>query len=188
MDESEQPERPDTDAVVQALVGNHRAFLGFLEARLRNRALAEDILQDAFSRGLDKVSTLRNDESAVSWFYRVLRNAVIDHHRRAGTSDKALAQLASEMEAHEEPEVETKKAVCGCVSMLADTLKPEYAAALKRVEVEGVSVKDYAAEAGLTGNNAAVRVFRAREALRKQVVRSCGTCAEHGCLDCHCGQ
>ena len=25
-----------------------------------------------------------------------------------------------------------------------------------------------------------------REALRKQVARSCGTCAEHSCLDCTC--
>jgi hypothetical protein len=48
-------------------------------------------------------------------------------------------------------------------------------------------VKDYAVEAGLTANNAGVRVFRARDALRKQVSRSCGTCAEHGCLDCTCG-
>ena len=43
------------------------------------------------------------------------------------------------------------------------------------------------AEAGLTANNAGVRVFRAREALRRQVARACGTCAEHGCLDCTCG-
>jgi len=48
-------------------------------------------------------------------------------------------------------------------------------------------VKDYAARAGLTASNAGVRVFRAREALRKQVARSCGTCADHGCFDCTCG-
>jgi RNA polymerase sigma-70 factor (ECF subfamily) len=30
------------------LVDNHRQFLGFLERRLGDRALAEDILQDAF--------------------------------------------------------------------------------------------------------------------------------------------
>ena len=53
-------------------------------------------------------------------------------------------------------------------------------------DVDGVAVKDYAGTLGITAGNAAVRVHRAREALRKQVVRSCGTCAEHGCLDCHC--
>jgi hypothetical protein len=48
-------------------------------------------------------------------------------------------------------------------------------------------VKDYADQAGINSNNAGVRVFRARDALRKQVQRSCGTCATHGCVDCTCG-
>src|SRR5262249_44316436 len=64
----------------------------------------------------------------------------------------------------------------------------EYAQALRRVEVEGGSVRDYASEAGITPNNAAVRLFRARETLRKRVVRWCGSCAERGCVDCSCGQ
>jgi len=77
----------------------------------------------------------------IAWFYRTLRNAAIDHHRRHKTASKALE----------------------------------------------VAVKDYAIEAGISASNAAVRVFRAREALRNQVKRSCGTCAEHGGLDCSCG-
>ena len=63
---------------------------------------------------------------------------------------------------------------------------PEYAEALQRIEVEGVSVKDSAAQIGFSAINAGVRVFRAREALRTQVARACGTCADHGCLDCTC--
>ena len=48
-------------------------------------------------------------------------------------------------------------------------------------------MKDDAKEKDLTPNNASVRRFRSREALRRQLERSCGTCAEHGCLDCDCG-
>ncbi|MEX1130085.1 MAG: sigma factor-like helix-turn-helix DNA-binding protein [Vicinamibacterales bacterium] len=76
--------------------------------------------------------------------------------------------------------------ICACISRLADTLKPEYADALKSVEVDGVPVKTYAERKGLSASNAGVRVFRAREALRKRVVQSCGTCAEHGCVNCTC--
>jgi arsenate reductase len=47
------------------------------------------VLQEAFARSLDKVP-LGSEESAVAWFYRVLRNAVLDHYRRAGASDRAL--------------------------------------------------------------------------------------------------
>ena len=169
---------PDTPAAVARLVANHREFLGFLETRVGSRALAEDILQDAFIRGIGKLQSLRDDESAVAWFYRILRNAVIDHHRRHEVTDRRLAALAAELDTAE-PEDEVRGAVCQCVARLADNLKPEYAKALRRIEVDGVAVKDYAAEVGITSNNAAVRVFRAREALKKQVVRSCGTCADH---------
>jgi RNA polymerase sigma factor (sigma-70 family) len=176
---------PRSPHVVARLVSNHREFLAFLERRLGDRQLAEDILQEAFVRGLDKVGMLENDESATAWFYRILRNAVSDHYRRVSTSHRKLEAFAAELELRT-PEDETHQAVCRCVSRLADTLKLEYSSALRRIELEGVSVQDYAAEAGITPNNARVRLFRARDALRKQVGRSCGTCAAHGCVDCTC--
>ena len=179
------PALPDAPDVVARLVANHREFLGFLQARVGSRALAEDVLQDAFARGLGTLDSLRDDESAVAWFYRILRNAAIDHHRRHEVVQRRLAAFAAELDATE-PDDEVRGAVCQCVARLADNLKPAYAEALRRIEVDGLAVKDYAAEAGITDNNAAVRVFRAREALKKQVIRSCGTCAEHGCLDCSC--
>lgn len=181
----DQVTRP-TPEVLGLLVENHREFLRFLERRVGSRHLAEDILQDAFVRSADKLSALRSDESAVAWFYRTLRNAAIDYHRRQRTAGKALSAFSHELETHEEPLEETRAAVCQCVLRLASTLKPEYAEALERIEVQGVPVKTFAAEAGISSSNAAVRVFRAREALKKQLVKSCGTCAEHGCLNCTC--
>jgi RNA polymerase sigma factor (sigma-70 family) len=184
--DTSEPEPRPAPEVVRALVANHRQFLGFLERRVHSRAVAEDILQDAFVKSTTKLDTLRSDESVVAWFYRVLRNAVIDHRRRMGASDRKLNAFGQEVENWLEPDVEMRGAICRCVGELAATLKPDYAEALRTVEVEGVTVKDYAQRAGISASNAGVRVFRAREALRKQVVRSCGTCAEHGCLDCTC--
>ena len=174
---------PDVAAI---FVANHRDFLAFLERRVGSRAIAEDILQEAFVRGMGRVNA-ETDESVIAWFYRTLRNAAIDHHRRHKTAAKALEGFAAETPDKNEPDAEMRDAVCHCIKRLADTLKPEYAAALKRIDLDGVAVKDYASEVGITASNAAVRVFRAREALRTQVTRSCGTCAEHGCLDCTCG-
>ena len=187
VDLDEAAQQPLGREVVAVLVDNHRAFLAFLEKRVGRRDVAEDLLQEAFARGLDKLAAIGSEESAVAWFYRVLRNAVIDHYRRGGTSERALSALARELEVHVEPDLATRNAVCRCVGLLSATLKPEYGQALRRVDVDGLSVRDFAAEAGITANNAGVRVFRAREALRKRVVRSCGTCAEHGCVDCTCG-
>jgi RNA polymerase sigma-70 factor (ECF subfamily) len=166
------------------LIARRHEFLAFLERRLGSRVLAEDVLQEAFARSLTKVSELQQAESASAWFYRVLRNAVTDYRRRAGASARKLEALAREPADPGEPE--QVAAVCPCIGSLAKALKPEYEAALQAVEVDGATVKDYAAAVGISANNAAVRVFRAREALRLQVERCCGSCADAGCRDCTC--
>jgi RNA polymerase sigma-70 factor (ECF subfamily) len=72
------------------------------------------------------------------------------------------------------------------VSRLAATLKPEYAEALQAIDVNDTPVTVFAGAQGISPSNAGVRVFRARQALKKRVAESCGTCAEHGCLNCSC--
>jgi RNA polymerase sigma factor (sigma-70 family) len=175
---------------VAALVDNHRALLGYLERRVGDRAIAEDILQDAFAKVVARPEQVPEDgdESAVRWFYRTLRNAAIDHFRRRGAADRAYEAFARELETHDTPSVEMEAEICACVSRLAATLKPEYAEALQAIEVAGTPVKTFAEQKGLSSGNAAVRVFRAREALKKRVTQSCGTCAEHGCMDCNCSR
>lgn len=177
----------DRTRVAKVLVENHRAFLRFLERRVGDRALAEDLLQDAFTRNLDRLSDVP-DEGLVPWFYRVLRNAAIDRHRRKGAEERALAAFTQELADTAQPAEDVYREICACVGRLASTLKPEYAEVLQAVDVEDTPVKAFAETAGLTTSNAGVRLFRAREALRKQVSASCGTCAEHGCIDCSCGK
>src|SRR5688572_14034982 len=120
-------EAPLSPEVITALVSNHREFLGFLQRRLGDRALAEDILQEAFVRGMHKLGTLERDESATAWFYRILRNAVIDHHRRRASANKKLEVFAAELEHQVDAEGDVRGEVCRCVGELAGTLKPEYA-------------------------------------------------------------
>ncbi len=171
---------PDLAAV---LVASHREFLAFVERRVHDRTLAEEIVQDALVRSLEHSGEIR--ESVVGWFYRVLRNAIIDRARRAAVQRVRLEALAHELEATQRDD-ELHDVVCRCLVALTDTLKPEYADALRRIDLEDMPVKDYASHAGITASNAGVRVFRAREALRKQVAVACGTCATHGCIDCTC--
>jgi len=182
------PERIAGDAL-ERLLARRSEFLGFLEKRVGSRAAAEDILQAAFVKGLERGGTIRDDESAVAWFYRLLRNAVIDHYRRESSQGRAVESFANEMRDAdaEVPSPDMKDAVCQCVNRVLDDLKPEYRDALKFVDVEEHSLGELATEKGISQNNATVRVHRAREALRKQVKLTCGVCATHGCVDCRCG-
>lgn len=181
--ETEIPEGP---APVATLLENHRAFLRYLEGRVGDRALAEDILQDAFAKVVARPGQAPDGEAVIPWFYRSLRNATIDQFRRRGAAERAFEAFAHELESREAPEPELEGEICACVTRLATTLKPEYAEALQAIEVGGTPVKAFAEQKGLSAGNAAVRVFRAREALKKRVTESCGTCAEHGCVNCTC--
>lgn len=173
------------EAPLDVLLRNREAFLSFLERRTGDRALAEDILQDAFIKVIARPDQAPADEGVIPWFYRSIRNAAIDRFRRTATAGKALDGFARELE-HSSRSKEIEAEICACVSEVAQTLKPEYADALMSVEVNGTPVKTFAEQHGLTATNAGVRVHRAREALRKRVTQACGACAEHGCVDCTC--
>ena len=179
--------RPARDGILEALVANHQRFLAFLERRVGSRETAEDILQDGFVRALERADSVRAEESAVAWFYRLLRNALADHYRHRGAEERALAAAAAEP--HERDDnAELREMICACIGELVGMLKPEYATALRRVELDGERVDAFAREAGITATNAGVRLHRAREALRHRVIETCGTCVIHGCRDCECGE
>jgi RNA polymerase sigma factor (sigma-70 family) len=173
--------------VASILAENHDRFLRFLERRVGRRDLAEEILQDAFVRGLARAETVQASESAVAWFYRLLRNALVDHHRHADSERRALqAVAAAPGEPSPQPDEELMNTVCACVELMLGTLKPEYAGALRSVDLNGATIGAFAAEHGITSGNAAVRVHRARQALRRRLEESCGVCSVHACLNCDC--
>lgn len=168
-------------SALERLLESREQFLAFLRKRVDSPETAEDILQAAFVRGLERGGEIRDDESVVAWFYRVLRNAVIDHYRRRSAEERALESWTRET-----PEPQEYREVCGCLAGLIAGLKPEYRAALESVDLGEGTLRDLAAQAGISEGNAAVRVHRARQALKKEIQTSCGACAEHGCLDCSC--
>lgn len=176
----------DSPELVETLVENHRQFRAFLEQRVADAEDAEDILQDSFLKGVQKAGSLHEHENVVAWFYRVLRNAVIDHYRHRGAEGRALARAAGFSGETDQPQQDVERAICQCVHDLLPTLREEYATLLRRIDLEQASIAEVAAETGITPNNARVRLHRARAALRRQLELSCGTCTEHGCLDCTC--
>jgi RNA polymerase sigma-70 factor (ECF subfamily) len=150
----------ETPAQLAVLLENHRAFLRYLERRVGDRELAEDILQDAFTKVIARPDQAPANEAIVPWFYRTLRNAAIDQFRRRGAASRAIEAFARELEARTAPEPGMEAEICACVSRLAETLKPEYAEALQAIDVNGTPVKVFAERHGLSASNAGVRVFR----------------------------
>jgi RNA polymerase sigma factor (sigma-70 family) len=174
-----------TDAIAD-LIAQRMRFLHFVQKRVDSPVTAEDIIQSAYVRAIEQAPTLRNEESAVAWFYRILRNAVIDYYRHREAEDRALERWAQELAIETTPDAETEKVVCECIGEVLPTMKPSYSEILRDVDLAELSLEAFAAKAGITTGNAAVRIHRARQALRKQLALVCGICAKHACVNCTC--
>lgn len=120
---------------IAALVENHCAFLRYLERRVGDCTLAEDIVQDAFTKVVARPEHAPSGEAIVPWFYRTLRNAAIDQFGGGARLTVPMGAFARELETHEAPAPEMEAEICACVSRLATTLNPEYAEALQAIDV-----------------------------------------------------
>ena len=176
-------EHPNAETL-RVLLQNHRTFLSFLNRRVGSVELAEEILQSALIKAVQQMDKL-DHETVVAWFYRVLRNEIIDHHRRRGAEERALG-VRQEQVATSADDAELERTICECFRSLLPTLKPEYRSILEQVDLGNQAVVEAAESLGITANNASVRLHRARLALRKRLEQTCRTCAQHGCYDCTC--
>src|SRR5579883_570323 len=170
--------------LVERVTAQRERFLRFLSARVEDRAAAEDILQVAYLKAIERGSEIRDEESAVAWFYRILRNAVTDHYRRRASRAKALEAVAMELPKAYEPEI--KATVCECIGDVIGDLKPEYRTVIEQVDLAETPVEEFAQAESISQNNASVRLHRARKAVARHLKTVCGACAEHKCLDCTC--
>lgn len=166
-----------------SLLAHRPRFVSFVRARVPDRGAAEDIVQMAYARTLERGGIPDDPAGAVRWFYRMLLNAATDFHRRRGAESRRLERLAREPA--EQVTAEPRR-ICRCVGRALAELKPNYQAILRRVEVDGAAVSVAAAEAGISSGNAAVRLHRARRLLGERLRGICGTCSLDGCGDCDC--
>jgi RNA polymerase sigma-70 factor (ECF subfamily) len=81
--------------ITAQLATRQKQFLSFLQPRLGDRAAAEDVLQAAYLQAAEKADTIRDDESSVAWFYRLLRNAVADVRGGSHESTAFLPRASS---------------------------------------------------------------------------------------------
>lgn len=175
---------PQPGTAIVRLIEQRSTFLSFVQGRVHDASLADDLLQDSFARAIVHEHEIRDEQCAEAWFYRLLRNAVTDHWRRTRVRERLADELSREAQS-EDASTGSPARPCGCVRKLVGELKPEYSAVLEQVEVEGMAVKEFAASTGISASNAGARVHRAREALRRKVVATCGGSAD-GCGDCAC--
>lgn len=172
------------DAADATLLAHRDKLLGFIRSKVSDPQAAEDILHDSLIKAMSSLSQLEDEEKLVSWFYQLVRNAIIDRYRRKQTEDKYLDKYARDTTVFSTPEEQAN--VCACFREMIPGLKDEYREMIESVELGEADPKQVAAELGITANNLKVRRHRARQKLKEQLVETCGECAARGCVDCTC--
>jgi RNA polymerase sigma-70 factor (ECF subfamily) len=168
--------------IARQLIDERETFVAFVRNRVGDPELADDIVQDSFVKAMKHAGELRENESAVAWFYRILRRTIIDAYRRREARTRALDAF----EAEQEMTAEEERTLCGCLRLLIPTLKPEYAEVIERVELRGEPMESVAKDLQLSASNLRVRLHRGRKQLQERLEQTCRVCAKHGCLDCDC--
>lgn len=150
--------------------------LRYLRSRLPSLEDAEDALQDATLKFLQNAETFAAAERPEAWVGVSLRRMVVDRYRRSAAQRRMASAFAAEPSETAEPDEDDTRAPLACLTRELGTLKPDYAEILRAVYLEETSLKDIAARLGLTSNNAAVRLHRARQALREVMTGRCRDC------------
>lgn len=142
----------------------------FIAARVRDPHAAEDILQDVYLKIHARIGTLRDDERAGAWVYRIARNAIADHYR----GQRPIAVLPELPDAPEDPvEEELAAGLARSIRRFIERLPPASREALVLTEYEGLTQAELATRLGISVSGAKSRVQRARARLKGLLLECC---------------
>ena len=176
-----------TAVVAEALKETHQRCLGYLRRRLGSLEEAREVMQVFMLRALAQADSLREPASVRGWLSRLLHTSIADHLRSAARRRQRETLMSPAFfDSNAAADAELDAAVCACLHPLIATLKPEQAELIRRIDLNEEPHAAVAADLGLTKGHLAVRLHRARHALKQRLVTMCRTCPEHGFLDCDC--
>lgn len=164
------PPRRCGHAVGPAHVALRDAIRRFVASRVAP-AHVDDVVQDVFVRMQEHLGGLRDEERLAGWAFRVATSVVADHHRSLARERSHLEAEAVERR-REDDEGNVNAIVAEWLSPLLFLLPDEHEDAVRRVDVEGMSQRQYAEHAKISLSGAKSRVQRGRRMLA-ELVRAC---------------
>ena len=167
------PERPDAIAAWDELRG---PLLAFIARRAPDHDTAEDILQEVLLRVHRHAGELEHAPASRAWIFRIARNAIADHYRRAAVQRERPTGI--DVGRHEPPLAEPapdelRGELAACLAPLLQRLPAHSREALVLTELEGLTQTEAAARLGLSPSGMKSRVQRARVQLRDLLVACC---------------
>jgi RNA polymerase sigma-70 factor, ECF subfamily len=146
---------------------------GFVAARVGDRELAADITHDVLVRSIAS-GALDDVDNPTAWLYRSARNAVIDHYRT-----RRVHETLDDEDAWPDPDPvddgpnDATRELARCLQPMLEELPATAREALTRVDLDGQTHQQAAADLGLSVSGMKSRVQRARRQLRDVLTQCC---------------
>jgi RNA polymerase sigma-70 factor, ECF subfamily len=139
---------------------------------VRDRASADDLVQDCLERAVAKQHLWRRDGPVLNWLYRIMVNRARDAGRRARLT---LVPLDSVAEPIARPSGQEARLDLMAVEAAIAQLSPDQRQALLLVALEGLSFDEAARVLGIPRGTLMSRLARARAELRRLTGRDAPT-------------
>jgi len=143
-------------------------LFNFVNQKVKDADLAQDIVQDVFIKVFTKIDSLKNQDKVVAWIFQITRNEINTHFRKQ-TSKQQTNNSISELTLNDNYNTEFSK----CILPMIETLPEIYQQALLLTEIEGVSQKELALKLQISYSGAKSRVQRGRELLKISLKSCC---------------
>lgn len=176
-------EPSDAELVRQALAGSQAAYqalvtryasaaIGVAARLVRDRALAEDLAQDAFVRAFARLKTFDPTRRFSSWFFQVLHNVAVDHLRRRRLETVSLEQLQSDgypgpaAAPSASPDAEAERqSLAAALSEALARIRPDYREAIVLKYQQGLAIEEIAGILQLPEGTVKTHLHRGRKEL-----------------------
>jgi len=135
----------------------------FVYRKVRDKALADDIVQDVFLKVHAKLAQLKDTEKVSGWIYQITRNTITDYYRNK-SKNFSPQDLDWESDHHR-----LNDCVSTCLQEMLLTLPEKYREALELTELRNLSQTDLALKLNISYSGAKSRVQRARQMLKEKM-------------------
>lgn len=135
----------------------------FVFRKVKDRDVANDIVQDVFIKVQSKISQLRENEKIAGWIFQITRHTIIDYFR-----SKPKTLTIDELQWDNETQ-DLNDCVAFCLNKLMYTLPEKYRDAVVLTEIENLSQTELAERLGISYSGAKSRVQRGRQMLKDKL-------------------
>lgn len=143
----------------------------FVLKRVHDESAADDIVQDAMTKVVANLESVRDPQKIRQWMYQITRNTIIDYYRRNRVMDELPEDLVTS-DMHKKASIEAELSHC-CIAPFVAKLPEKYREAIVLSEIDGLTQQEVASQQGLSLSGAKSRVQRGRKMLKEMMLECC---------------